>query len=123
MGFDKRYGRPVLDKSGMGQEKSAVTPGGKEAMSTAENAEKKVLGHGYSKSRLSLTSLECASSMCGVRYDTTFATKEVMREASNPTMGSLQKVKRITRIPQRATAMLAEFPLGSGKIKHVDSHR
>ena len=62
--LDERYGRSVLDKSGMGQEKSAVTPGSKEATATAENAEKKVLGH--------------VQQSCGVRYGTTFATKVVM---------------------------------------------
>ena len=40
-GLNERDVRCVLDKSDVGQAKSAVTPGSKEAMSTAEHAEKK----------------------------------------------------------------------------------
>ena len=41
--LDKRYVCSVLDKSGMRQARSAVTPESKEAMATAENAEKKFI--------------------------------------------------------------------------------
>ena len=108
LGLDKRYGRPVLDKSGMGQEKSAVTLGGKEAMSTAENAEQKVLGRVYShRDYRSFAGVwQYVSEM---RYDKTFTTKEVMREASNPTMGSLQTDKRIARYLRGRPRCLLSF--------------
>ena len=41
--LDERYARSVLDKSGMGQAKPAVTPRSKKAMATAGDAEKMVL--------------------------------------------------------------------------------
>ena len=41
--LDERYVRSVLDKSGMGQANSAVTPGSKEAMTTTGSAGKNFL--------------------------------------------------------------------------------
>ena len=35
--------------------------------------------------------------MSKMRYDTTFVTKEMIRDASNPMVGSLQEVERIER--------------------------
>ena len=108
LSFDERYGRSELDKCGMGQEKSAVTPGSKEAMSTAENAEKKVVGHGYSHRDYRSLAAVCQY-MSEMMHDKTFTTKEVMREASNPTMGSLQTDKRIARYLRGRPRCLLSF--------------
>ena len=85
----------MLDKSGMGQANSAMTPGSKEAMTTTGSAGKNFLdteSHRDDRSWLS-----CASGMNEMRYDAAFESKEVMRDASNPSLHSLQEVKRIPR--------------------------
>ena len=51
--------------------------------------------------------------MSEMRYDATFATKEVMRDATN-SMNPLAKSQENWAIPQRATEMCAEFLLGDG---------
>ena len=48
--------------------------------------------------------------LSGVRYDTTFGTQEVMRDASNPTVGSLQQAKRIARYLKGTPRCVLSFP-------------
>ena len=69
------------------QHHQQVTPGSKEAMATAENAENKFLDTYSHRDYRSLAGLcQCTVDM---RYNTTSATKELMRDASIPTMVSL----------------------------------
>ena len=85
----ERYVRCVLDRSGMRQAKSTLTPRSKEAMVTPEHAKKKFLDTYSHRDCRSVAGLRQFVSK--MRYDTTFATEEVMRDALNPTMGSLRK--------------------------------
>ena len=116
--LDERHVRSVLDRSGMGWAKAVVTAGSKEA-STAATAAGEIF-----RTR---TATETASRELEMSYDTSFATKEVMRDGSNPTVESLQQVKRVARSLKRNAKTSAGRPKtrcstsgrGTAKLKNT----
>ena len=70
----ERYVRSARDKPGMGYASSVVTPGSKEAMVTAEHAEKKFLDTSNHRDCRSLLGL--CQKMKEMRYDTMFEKKK-----------------------------------------------
>ena len=88
-------------------------------MATVENAEKKFLDTCSHRDHRSLAGL--CHYVSEMRHDASFATQEVLRDASHPTMEKLAKSQENRPIPQRSTAT-SEFPLDNEKNKHSDSH-
>ena len=60
--------------------------------------------------------------MSEIRYDTTVATKEMVRDASKPHDGELAQCQENLAIFEKLTAMWAEVSLGNGMNKHSDGH-
>ena len=95
----------------MSQARVMVTPGSNDAAISATAAGEKdetimsSCEHHDSRSRAGL----CQHSE--VRYDTTFATKEVVREASSLALGCFPKKQENRKVSEGTTNMEAQFPM------------
>ena len=92
--LEERHVRSVLDKCGVCLAKAVVTPVSKESSKAAISGAKPLDSNHHRKYR-SLARL--CQHMGYFRYDTRFETKEVMRDASNRTVGSVQQINRFVR--------------------------
>ena len=111
--LDERCVRSVVDKFVMDQANAVVTPGSKETSTAAATSGAKQLDTYSHRDCRPLAGLCQLSEMC---YDTACATKEVMRDASNPT-GVFKKVNRIARYVKGRPRCVLCFRWSTQKVR------
>ena len=98
---DQRHVEEVVKALGLGESKAAVSPGVRETEQSAEDGEKL----GASDTRWFRGLVAKLNFVAQDRPDIQYATKEVCREMSAPTVGGIRRLKRLARYLRGAPRM------------------
>ena len=115
--LDQRYVRSLLDAMAMNHFKSMATPGskGQESSRSVADLTEKLDPQEHREFR---SGAGICQYMTEQHFDTSFSTKEIMREAAGPTTASKTKLKRIARYLKGRQRCVMNFPW-VGKLDDV----
>lgn len=111
MEMDNRYANDLVDRLGMSSAKSVGTPGTKEC---GKGMKEKPLGKQAHREYRGGAGV--GQYMAEHRVDSTYATKELMRDASQPTDVSMMKLKRLARYVKGRPEAVQDFPWASSCV-------